>query len=90
MADKMLFPATFDEFAEGYKITDSEQVYTNGTDLIPIFRVKQWLEDRHAAWKIEPVNEMTNPPFRKVVCSNCNKKAMTTFKFCPNCGIKMR
>ena len=40
----MMFPATFDEFAEQYKIVDSEEVYTNGTELIPIFRVKQWLE----------------------------------------------
>lgn len=40
----MTFPATFDEFAEQYKIVDREKVYTNGTELIPVFRVKQWLE----------------------------------------------
>lgn len=40
----MAFPATFDEFAEKHKIVDSEEIYTNGTELIPIFRVKQWLE----------------------------------------------
>ena len=45
MADRMEFPATFDEFAEQYKIVDKQEVYTNGTELIPIFRVKQWLED---------------------------------------------
>lgn len=44
MADSMSFPDTFDEFAERYKITDKEEVYTNGSELIPIFRVKQWLE----------------------------------------------
>lgn len=43
MNETMNFPETFDEFAENYKITDDKQVYTNGTELIPIFRVRQWL-----------------------------------------------
>jgi hypothetical protein len=42
--DCLTFPATFDEFAEAYKIVDSKEIYTNGAELIPIFRVKQWLE----------------------------------------------
>ena len=42
--DCMTFPKTFEEFAEQYKIVDNKEVYTNGTELIPIFRVKQWLE----------------------------------------------
>ena len=46
MADYMKFPEKFDEFAKQYKIVDKEEVYTNGADLIPIFRVKQWLEER--------------------------------------------
>lgn len=47
MADMMMFPDTVEEFMEQYKITDTEQIYTNGTDLVPIFRMKQWFE--HAA-----------------------------------------
>jgi hypothetical protein len=48
----MTFPKTFDEFAEEYKIVDSKEVYTNGTELIPIFRVKQWLDHQaHQASK---------------------------------------
>ena len=43
MAETMNFPETFDEFAESYKIIDDKQVYTNGTELIPINRVRQWL-----------------------------------------------
>ena len=43
MGDCMIFPETFDEFAEQYKIVDSKEIYTNGTELIPIFRVRQWL-----------------------------------------------
>ena len=40
----MKFPNTFDEFAEQYGFTDKEEHYTNGLQLIPVFRVKQWLE----------------------------------------------
>ena len=46
MPDTMSFPKTLDEFMEQYKIVDTEQVYTNGTELVPIFRIKQW-EDAH-------------------------------------------
>lgn len=56
MGDCMAFPATFDEFAEKYKIVDSKEIYTNGTELIPIFRVKQWLEHQ------EMLKGAKNPP----------------------------
>ena len=46
MIDAMMFPKTLDEFMEQYKIVDVEQVYTNGAELVPIFRIKQW-EDTH-------------------------------------------
>lgn len=44
MSDQMTFPDTVEEFMEQYKIVDTEQVYTNGTELVPIFRMKQWFE----------------------------------------------
>ena len=40
----MTFPATVEEFMEQYKIVDDEKVYTNGAELIPIFRMMQWFE----------------------------------------------
>lgn len=42
--DRMDFPETFDEYAQMYKIVDTDEVYTNGIELIPVFRVRQWLE----------------------------------------------
>jgi len=42
--EQMDFPNTFDEFAEVYGFKDKDEVYTNGAKLIPVFRVKQWLE----------------------------------------------
>lgn len=40
----MSFPATVEEFMEQYKMVDKEQIYSNGTEYVPIFRMKQWFE----------------------------------------------
>lgn len=42
--EQMDFPNTFDEFAKDYGFRDKKEIYTNGSELIPVFRVKQWLE----------------------------------------------
>ena len=42
--EQMDFPNTFDEFAKDYGFKDKNEIYTNGSELIPVFRVKQWLE----------------------------------------------
>ena len=34
------------EWLEGYTFTDTKQVYTNGTVLVPLFRVRQALKDK--------------------------------------------
>ena len=44
MSDMMTFPATVEEFMEQYKMTDTEHVYSNGTEYVPIYRMKQWFE----------------------------------------------
>ena len=44
MSDCMTFPDTVEEFMEQYKITDTDHVYSNGTEFVPIFRMKQWFE----------------------------------------------
>lgn len=48
MNNCMEFPETFKEFAEDYGFKDSKEVYTNGSELIPVFRVEQWLEHKQA------------------------------------------
>lgn len=35
---------SLEDFMENYKMVDVDQVYSNGTEFVPIFRVKQWLE----------------------------------------------
>ena len=103
MGECMTFPATFEEFAESYKIVDKEQIYTNGTALIPIFRVKQWLdhlptadvaEVKHGKW-IMTVYTTVSPRGRyitnkKFSCSECKRdNGRYTMPYCPNCGAKM-
>jgi len=51
----MEFPETFDEFVDSYGFVDTEEVYTNGSQLIPVFRVKQWLE--HISEKTQMVDK---------------------------------
>jgi hypothetical protein len=40
----MEFPETVEEFMEQYKVVDTEEVYSNGVEFVPIFRMKQWFE----------------------------------------------
>ena len=44
MDDIMTFPASVEEFMEQYKMTDTEHVYSNGTEYVPIYRMKQYFE----------------------------------------------
>ena len=50
MCEIMQFPETVEEFMQQYKITDTQQVYTNGTELVPISRMKQWFEAHKRRW----------------------------------------
>lgn len=44
MGDCMHFPDTIQEFIKDYSFKDTEEVYTNGSELIPVFRVMQAIE----------------------------------------------
>lgn len=43
MFESMSFPNNIEDFIESYSFYDSEQVYTNGSKMIPVFRVIQGL-----------------------------------------------
>ena len=51
--EQMEFPETFEGFAKEFGFKDEKEVYSNGIDLIPIFRVKQWLEQDNKLRAIE-------------------------------------
>lgn len=44
MGDIMEFPETVEEFMEEYKMVDKHEIYSNGTEYVPIFRMEQWFE----------------------------------------------
>ena len=98
----MVFPKTVEEFMEKYKIVDSEQVYTNGAELVPIFRMKQWFE--HIGAEPREIGHWLPYEFGDYhwhKCSVCGKadKYIETIgnggdlqairHFCPMCGARM-
>lgn len=62
MSDMMNFPDTVEEFMEQYKVTDTKQIYSNGTEYVPIFRMQQWFDHIHAAPVVhdKPVTKIRN------------------------------
>ena len=57
---EMQFPNTFEEFIKSYSFVDDKEIYTNGSELIPTFRLKQWIEhkkEENDEWEdIEEIN----------------------------------
>ena len=97
MADMMNFPKRWEDFLHDYEFEDARRIYTNGSRLIPSFRVKQMMEHyapvRHGRW-IEPKRLYYGA--KQYECSICYsdtfwKKHSITEKYphCPNCGVRM-
>lgn len=60
MSDMMDFPKTVEEFMEMYKMVDTDEVYSNGTEYVPIFRMKQWFEHQRTSNAL-PTHECVEP-----------------------------
>ena len=69
MGDMMTFPASVEEFMEQYKMTDTEHVYSNGTEYVPIYRMKQWFE--HCRNQQRPTIDAV-PVVRCRECKHCD------------------
>ena len=41
-------------------------------------------------WRLESDEEMPDPMFKIVQCSECSEFAYRPYKFCPNCGATMK
>lgn len=100
MNDMMQFPNTVEEFMENNKIVDTEQIYTNGSELVPIFRMKQWFDhikrtssERRGRWlKGDEMADYPRVPYKpwETYCSCCGGiKEQSNDNFCGNCGAKM-
>ena len=66
MGEIMQFQETVEEFMQQYKIVDTQQVYTNGAELVPIFRMKQWFEAHKQRWI--PCSERLPKDGQDVLC----------------------
>lgn len=58
------FDATLNEnlenFMEAYKMVDVDEIYSNGTEFVPIFRVKQWLDYNNIKNLQQKVEQLEN------------------------------
>ena len=76
MADMMNFPKRWEDFLHDYEFEDSRRVYTNGSRLIPSFRVKQMMEH----YALRPVSrEQVERMFPG--CDFCNMADFGEFGF---------
>lgn len=102
MADCMQFPNDWQDFLSQYSFADDKQIYTNGSDLIPVFRaiqlIEHLLQERpkqvRGYWK-------KDSQFSSVFCSKCGFPAIEQYicdsippkqylsEYCPWCGAKM-
>ena len=94
MADVMNFPKRWEDFLHDYEFEDARRIYTNGSKLIPSFRVKQMMGHyapvRHGRW-IDKGGY--------AVCMECGGQSGTQYdgveliplmtQFCPSCGAIM-
>ena len=86
MSDSMTFPDKIEDFLENYSIIDKEQCYTNGSKLIPVFRVEQALEHYYPKVKKPSFQKQSAKlcPFRKITsvyCSEMNNVEWTEEEF---------
>jgi len=88
MSDLMYFPDTVDEFMELYKMTDTKEVYSNGTEYVPIFRMKQWFEHEEAkrTAKVEQIPDEEGTVWD--VCE-CGMDIYRAWTYCPSCGARL-
>lgn len=64
MYDVMSFPDNVEDFMEEYKMVDTNYVYSNGIEYVPIFRMQQWFEHvgEIESWVPEPCRNCSNNP----------------------------
>lgn len=101
MSNTMNFPKTAEEFINSYKFNDKYETYTNGAELIPVFRVKQMIEhyfaadvapERRGEWLLFDSGAYGLLNIYK--CSVCGEARATytdtkKYNYCPNCGARM-
>lgn len=80
MSDCMTFPNTVEEFMEKYKVVDTDQVYSNGMEFVPIFRMKQWFEHLQDAQPEEICDTCKYGYFGDGMCDYCRVRYQSHYE----------
>ena len=99
-ADMMSFPDHWWEFVRQYQFADKEEVYTNGSMLIPSFRVQQMVmayfdgpvDDNECELVETGSYSCAYEIIHVLECSACGKTCEHTngsYPRCPHCGRKV-
>lgn len=78
----MSYPDKPIEFIKGYSFKDKNEVYTNGAELVPMFRVKQTMEYYMPSWI--PVTERL--PVEETEVLACNNEGIYHLGFVKKVG----
>ena len=92
MADMMNFPKRWEDFLHDYEFEDARRIYTNGSRLIPSFRVKQMMEHYACVEKRIIDNDVAEQ------CPECGNEVWLKWDverdgytiYCPYCGYRMK
>lgn len=87
---------TLEEFIESFSFVDEDEVYTNGLDLIPVFRVDQLIEYYFKERICKPMPKPNDYGFSTFYCK-CGNKLLEVANgideclpnYCSNCGVKI-
>ena len=64
MPDVMEFPKYWEDFVKDYSFKDDQHIYTNGSELIPVSRVKQMV-DYYFSTGLKAVEQAIAKEFRE-------------------------
>lgn len=93
MSDVMSFPKTIDDFLRLYSFKDKEEAYTNGSYLIPLFRVEQGLNHYYGTDSTLDYKERFKIEYKELneritkLKSMLDKYKKGTLDFTPTCPI---
>lgn len=94
MGEMMHFPDTVEEFMELFKVIDSDHVYSNGIEFVPIFRMQQWFEHLKAQPKTEgdKIRSMSDEElaelwWERVDCEECPVHKCPVHRYCRITGL---
>lgn len=88
MSDYMTFPENWHDFLNNHSFDDSKEIYTNGTRLIPVFRVEQLIEHLLKSQEPKyPIQKQSKHGWFSY-CPKCETilNFMARPKYCSECG----